>query len=334
MHPLHVVTMVSNPIRFRSRYNLYKNFEKQVKDAGANLWTVEVAFGERPFAVTQADNPYDIQLRTDHELWHKENALNIGVQHLSRHVPDWKYVAWIDADVSFARPDWVEETVHQLQHHRIVQLFSQAVDLDPVHHPIQKFYHAEGNVDVFSWAYCNMHDMKSPSTSLKNFIDKKDGDSCYGRGNKFYWHPGFAWAMRRKTWDDLGGLIDYSILGAADHLMAACWTGHLDLSPWFSEGYKRRLLEYKHRSDMYVRRDLGYVPGLLKHHWHGKKAQRGYKDRWKIFRDNKFDPDFDIKRDAYGLFSLQDRMEDRSISLRDDIRRYFRCRNEDSIDVE
>ena len=56
-------------------------------------------------------------------------------------------------------------------------------------------------------------------------------------------------------------------------------------------------------------------------------------DRWKILTENQFNPNTDIKRDWQGLFQLEDHGDMRSIKLRDDIRKYFRARNEDSIDL-
>src|SRR5215467_7229677 len=70
---LHVVTVVTNSCRYSSRYHLFEKFEKMVLDAGAQLWVVEAAFGNRPHVVTKADNPRHTQLRTWSELWHKEN---------------------------------------------------------------------------------------------------------------------------------------------------------------------------------------------------------------------------------------------------------------------
>src|SRR4051812_49367686 len=90
--PLYVVTPIFNPVRYRSRWKLYEDFARRVEQAGAILYTVEVAFGERAFAVTEAGHPRHIQLRTDHELWLKENIINVGVARLPH---DWKYVAWV-----------------------------------------------------------------------------------------------------------------------------------------------------------------------------------------------------------------------------------------------
>lgn len=191
--PLYVVAPIVNPSRYRSRYALYRDFEKYIADAGAILYTVEAAYGDRPFEVTDAANPRHIRLRTNHEVWHKENLIDIGV---SRLPGDWKYVAWIDADVQFVRPDIVVETIHQLQHFSVVQMFAQAIDLGPTHQPIGSF-----KGFVAQWM---AHNGTVPA-------DMEE----YG-----VWHPGYAWACRRDAWDQIGGLIDFGIVGSADRYMA------------------------------------------------------------------------------------------------------------------
>jgi hypothetical protein len=73
--------------------------------------------------------------------------------------------------------------------------------------------------------------------------------------------------------------------------------------------------------------------GLGLHYFHGAKRQRGYADRWRILAENRFNPDDDLSRDAQGLYQLMDRHEPRNVRLRDQLRHYFRSRNEDSIEV-
>jgi hypothetical protein len=134
--PLYVITAIQNPARTRVRYELYRAFEKHMADSGAILYTVELALRDRHFEVTDPVNPCHLQLRSPHQMWHKENLLNI----LMRRLPeDWEYVAWIDADIVFQRPDWAVETVHLLQHYKIIQLFSHAIDLGPRFEPIKTF---------------------------------------------------------------------------------------------------------------------------------------------------------------------------------------------------
>ena len=100
---LHVAVAYSNPMRWASRRVLMNEFREHMR-ASANvvLHVGELAYGDRPFEVT-GDDPQDVQLRTSHELWHKENILNLVVQ---RFPPDWRYGAVIDGDLHMTRRDW------------------------------------------------------------------------------------------------------------------------------------------------------------------------------------------------------------------------------------
>jgi hypothetical protein len=297
---LYVIAPISNPCRYRTRYKLYADFAKMCADAGAELYTVEAAFGHRPFAITEADNPRHIQVRTTSEIWHKENLINIGI---SRLPADWEYVAWIDADISFARHDWVRESINLLQHYDVIQMFSTAQDLCPQHETFQRHR---------GFVYSYLHGFQ-PTKSYAN------------------WHPGFAWAAKREAINDLGGLIDMAILGAADRHMAFGLIGKIEQSlpgDKLHPEYMDELVQWQHRAEKYIKRNIGYMHGTVFHHWHGKKKDRRYKERWQILIENKYNPHHDLKRDWQMLWQLTDN----NIKLRDDIRAYFRARNEDSID--
>lgn len=312
-HKLHVIAVISNAVRYQSRYALFKKFENHMaKNPDVILYVVEAAFGDRPFEISQADNPHHVQLRIWDEVWHKENMINVGVQHILRQDPNAEFIAFIDADVQFQRDDWAVETMHQLQHYFVVQMWQNAIDLGPNYELIQ--YH-------------------------HSFIDMymKGKPYCYGKNRGYTnWHPGYAWAMRVEAWHHLGGLIDTAILGAADNHMAHALVGMLDFTcdKRLHPNYYKHLQIWAKRAERFVRRDVGVVPGTIIHYWHGKKKDRRYHDRWKILVDHQFDPDIDLKRDGQGLWQLCDHGDLRSIKFRDDIRKYFRGRNEDSIDTE
>ena len=125
---LHIVVPIFNPRRYVKRYTLFKEFINHVQHCGAEIWVVEIAFGARPFEVTESNNSHHIQLRSDQELWLKENMINAAFARLPH---DWEYAAWIDGDITFTNPHWVQETIHQLQHYTIVQMFEYAMDLLP-----------------------------------------------------------------------------------------------------------------------------------------------------------------------------------------------------------
>jgi hypothetical protein len=312
----YVITMVSNPVRYRSRYVLYKSFAEVMKQAGAKLITIELAFGERPFEITERDNPMHIQLRTVEELWHKENALNIAINYLMQFDPSAKYVAWVDADVLPMRPtrEWLEETFHALQHYQVVQMFDTAIDLDHTNTMIGR------PMKGFMAQYVQSGYTKPTKGGFwEDYYDKAHG------------HPGFAWAANIDALSSVGGLIDFAILGAGDRHMALGLIGCMDQSlEMRGNAYVQKLLEWQSRADRWIKRDVGFVPGSIFHFWHGPKVSRGYTNRWKILVDNKFNPDTDIKADAQGLLQLET-WDDRQIMLRDQIRSYFRSRNEDQL---
>lgn len=327
IHPfpdkLYVVTTVFNPLRFRNRYWNYHAFENMVEKSGAILYTVEVAFGERHFEVTDPNNPRHLQLiaKDNQELWLKENSLNLMIERLPS---DWKYVAWIDADVSFARPDWAQETLHLLQHYDFLQMFSHGQDLSVNYEP---------SVITPSYVYGKL-------TDEDNNWSKKIVERYYygvveiGKGVKEWKHrhPGFCWAARREALNKVGGLVDWTILGSGDWVMANALFGEVDktLNTGYTEEYKKLCKVWEDRALKHIRKNVGFLPGLVNHYYHGEKKNRNYDNRWKLLATTKFNPITDIKKDTQGLWQLQDDGTTRFIDLRNGLRKYARIRNEDS----
>src|SRR5690242_18480192 len=96
---LYVAAAYSNPLRWRSRRVLFQEFRSWIESVpGVRLYVAELAYGGRPFEVTQPGNPADIQLRTVHELWHKENLLNLVI---ARFPASWQYGMILDGDIQF-----------------------------------------------------------------------------------------------------------------------------------------------------------------------------------------------------------------------------------------
>lgn len=312
-----VVTSISNPVRYMRRYELYWRFREMCQCAGVNLITVEQAFGERPFMVTEPDNEFHVQVRSFEELWLKECMLNLGIERATQHGAT--KIAWIDADTYPMQPPrrWFEEIWHALQHYEFVQVFSNYIDVDEDQNPV-------GGVNPgFMNVYVNH--------GRPNMVDFE------GTGKK-YPHaagaPGLAWAANVDALNKVGRLVDYSILGAGDWYMSNALVGTLKTiikgNIDSSIGYTKKLLQWETLCDRWIRRDVGYVAGTLWHDWHGNKSRRRYGSRNVILNRAKYDPDVDVKYDSYGLLQLET-FEERQIQLRDAIREYFRQRNEDSL---
>lgn len=334
LSPLYVVTVVFNPRRFRSRYRLYRDFERWCRNHGVSLVTVEIAFGNRPWAITAAGNPWHVRLRSPHELWHKERGLNLGLRRLAQLVPNWEYVAWMDADVKLARDDWAEETVHLLQHYAVLQLFGEARSLDRDCHllfscrSIMRNYEDYGVIDwgdnpgLRTDRPLDRAQREEQERQLR--YDREQQERLARKG-----HPGLGWAFRRHELELVGGWLDVCINGSGDLHMAGCFTGQPDLAlpAGVSSGYRDAITRYGERCEKYVGRNASFVPGGCDHYFHGHSKDRGYDDRWRLLVRHQFDPVTDLVVDTQGLF----RWAGNKRGLEYDTRKSLRRRNEDAV---
>jgi hypothetical protein len=314
---LHVIGVISNPVRYHTRWKLFKRWHREMLETpNVKVYIVELAFGNRQFQVTDPTNPNHLQLRTQNELWHKENMLNIAVRDLLPR--DWHYMCWCDTDISWPKSydyetetyhpsNWAQETMHQLQHFHVVQPWQHAVDLS---------WH--GSVMNTFESFCSVH--------------LRGEQMQTGPGQPYkYAHSGFAWACTKEFWENLPGkgLMDWAIVGSADHHMAWAMINKVDHSvhKGMSNGFKKLALEWQDAAYSVTKGQLGYVKTRIQHYFHGPKVRRGYRERWTMFIEENFDPVRDIAYDHHGLIYLKGkpRLEHR-------IRMYMRSRNEDSID--
>lgn len=267
------------------------------------VYTVETAFGDRKFEVTTPDNPRNLQLRTRSNYWIKENMINLGVRHLlPKH---WKYMCWSDCDVSFQNSNWALAAIHQLQHFSVIQPWSDCVDLDHQGAVFQNFK-----------SFGRQHQFQ-----IKKQKKKSD---CYQ-----YAHTGFAWCCTRTFWENAKGLMDWCPLGSGDHDMAFAMISEVEttLHGGLPDSFKRKCIEWQERVCKTTHNEVGYIPGIIKHHHHGPKKRRFYQDRWNILVENGFDPDKDIMYDHQGLIRFIGKPK-----LEHEINRYNLSRMEDSIE--
>ena len=303
---LHVIIVISNPCQYARRYILAREFILRYSEFDdILLYVVELAYDQQQFYVTDRHNPRHLQLRantsTSPPLWHKENMINIGVRTL---LPkDYKAVAWVDADIEFDNPHWARDTLHILTTGAcdIVQLFSHALDLDAAENPMQIF-------SGFGYQYSNGRP-----------YSKKPGIH--------FFHPGYAWACTRAAYEQMGGIFELSVLGSGDHNMALSFIGHgtTSLNTLTTDDYKQSIAEFQQRC---VDLKLGYVPGVIKHYFHGTKKNRKYTERWQILVHHAFSPREHLTHDwsNHGLLIPSSTCPR---GLVDDILRYFEERNED-----
>jgi hypothetical protein len=295
---LNVIVVISNPCLYATRYKLLNQFVNRMNDEEhVRLYIVELAYKDQKFMVTKTNNKNHLQLRTEVPLWHKENLINIAVQKL---LPtNYKAFAWIDADIEFDSNTWALDTLKILNGYKdVVQIFSHAIDMDKDGSTLNFF-------SSFGYNYY----------TKKNFT-KKGLD---------FWHPGFAWAITRKTYEKIGKLYEVGILGSGDNIMAYSFINKVThyMNSKYSEDYNNSMLEFQTKARN-IR--LGYVPGVIRHHYHGKKKNRYYGERTQILSKYQFSPKDFISYDKNDLIIPTDKL---CQEFKDDIMNYFRERKED-----
>jgi len=136
---LHCIIMISNPCLYKRRYSLASDFLNR-SYPNVILYLVEIIYNNQVPGISETGNPRHLQIFTSGPpLWHKENAINIGIKKLLP--PEWKAVAWIDADIEFENVHWAEDTLKLLNSSNpiVCQLFSHALDLDINEDPMTIF---------------------------------------------------------------------------------------------------------------------------------------------------------------------------------------------------
>ncbi len=294
---LHVIVVISNPCLYAIRYKLFNEFIKRLEeDEHVQVYVVEMIYKKQKYIVTQKNNKHHLQLHSDIPIWHKENMINLGVKLLPK---KYKAFAWIDADVEFENNTWALDTLKILNGSKdIVQLFSHCVDMDKDETTLNNFS---------SFGY--------------NFSKNKK----YCTKGLDYWHPGYAWAITRKAYEKIGGLYDKGVLGSGDNIMALSIINKINtfINYDYHNDYKQSMLDCQQK--MKTLR-LGYVPGVIRHYFHGTKKNRQYTERWQILMKYKFSPLLHIEYDSNGILIPTKHF---SLEFQQDIMNYFLERKED-----
>jgi len=245
--------------------------------------------------VTSADNPWAIQLRTNDIMWYKENLDNIAFKKLYKLIGPTGSVAWIDGDIAFSNPKWVDETLRLLKEFKFVQLFSRCHSLGP---------NSEILTDDPSFAY--------------QWCNKLDTPQKRGRS-------GGAWAATLETLHATDYLVDWDIVGASDWYHVFSLTNQ---TPYTTTTCRAKNERHAEIAKKYVNGSVWYVDAILIHFFHGWPADRGYGTRGQILIRNKFDPDVDVGYREDGLLYFT---TDKPV-MHQDVVNYFRSRKDHGVE--
>ncbi len=303
---LHVFIPRANPLQWEVPQALHDATVSSLLDQGLTVHVIECAYGERPF-LCERPHVHHVGVRARTMIWNKECLINLGVMR----APDAQYIAWVDGDLVFRNDGWAANAVDALQLYDVIQPWGTAFDMGPedelltAHTSFAKVLHDGGPV--------------APG-----------GEKWWkGQGGPYvYPHSGYAWAMTRRAWDGLGGLLDIGGMGSGDFHMAQALVGEADctMPAGTTETYRRHVKRWEERAKRTVDGNVGYLRDTIEHAFHGAKPKRNYIGRWDMFVAHQFCPDEDLVRNAHGVYELAPGKP----ALRRDFDRYLRARCEDA----
>lgn len=200
--------------------------------------------------------------------------------------PEYDAVAWIDGDLLFQNPDWYTTACDMLEHTPVLQLFETITYLGP---------------------------------------DGKKESIAYGAvaaGDRMTFRaPGGAIACRRELLEH--GLYDRNVMGGGDQVFLGAVRGtHYQFWKRCNPAWGDSVRAWCERFGTH---EVGFVPGNVRHLWHGARKNRALQSRHAVLSELAYDPETDVRVGENGLLEWA---SDKP-ALHQAVRDHFTNRNED-----
>ena len=284
-----------NPANFKRILNNALYIISILKEKNIPCFVAECVFAGRKQQIPDAD----LVLHSKSYMFYKEQLIN----KLEKIVPE-KYtkIVALDGDIIFDSPDWLDQVSMALDTYDVIQPYDKACWLMP------------GNKIIRSWKHSYGHAI----TKMVN-IDHT---------NIHLYHPGFAWAFRRKTFRDLGGFYANAIIGGGDMLFTFNFFQDSIPEYWYKDAMITTVPieawpEY-HANFVRVAPKIGIIDIRALHLFHGLSLNRQYKTRYQKVAHH-----LDKKWDDYIIMNPDGLTEFKDAKFHDLLLPYFKERNED-----
>lgn len=204
---LPVIVVCFNPSGAASRHKNTRDQQMRLAATpGVVPYTVELAYGDAPFAVTSAQDAHHLQLRlrgdtSEPPLWHKTNLINLAVERLLPR--NWQAYAHVDAEIIFKDSSWALQAAHMLTN-------GTADALQPFDFICER---GRNYTSAAAWYFHGHHETFAQSAmSARELLELANVA-----------HPGFSWAFNRKAHG--AGLPDFAITGGDDIVISYAMLG-------------------------------------------------------------------------------------------------------------
>jgi len=299
---LAVVCCHFNPMHYRSRLHNYHRFARALAITDVRLLTVELAFGDDPWELTDGEDV--LQVRTPDVMWQKECLLNRGTRQLI--AEGYDKIAWVDADVYFHNPAWPIRASWALEDHRLIQLFETVHRLQPAGPP----------------------EVKRGSAARFCASARIDTDNST---------PGYGWAARAEVLAE-APLYDALIVGGGDAavFLASCsgsrsWRTALARQHWFRSlnmACRRHYVAWATQWGTAIGGRVGFLAQHASTFYHGSRTNRRFHERWALIAG--FDPTRHLARCPEGCW----RWATDDLLMKQNVYDYFRDREEDDCEED
>jgi hypothetical protein len=265
----------------RPRQNFMK-VKAMLDQAKIPTFTAECIIGNTPQLLP---NP-TVLVRSNSALFYKEQLFNM----LEPRVPkQYKNLVFMDSDIIFSEPDWIDRISHKLKTYTVVHPFSKVVFTGPTLEPI---------------------DTDLPSC-IKRFRET----------GKINGHPGFCWAIARSHFKAMGGFFDKAIIGSGDSMFANYL---MKVHVAFTYGFiYNDYMQWRLRIST-IPVSFTYLNMTIYHLYHGDTNARQYSSRHKILQLYTITSwDEAVYKNTDGVYELKNR------EVNNIFKEYFLSRKED-----
>jgi hypothetical protein len=290
-----VLLVFYNPVGFKRILNNMLYVIHTLKEKKIPYFVAECVFNNKKPQIPDAT----LVVHSNSYMFYKEQLIN----NLEKLVPEqYTKLMIMDGDIMFDSPDWVDQISMSLDTNDIIQPFDKACWLMP------------GNKIIRSWKYSYGYALtKNISIDYQNIHQ---------------YHPGFAWAFKRSTFRQMGGLYANAIIGGGDMLFT--FNFFVDEIPeyWYKDAMVTTMpidaWPAYHANFKKIAPKLGIVEIRALHLFHGLSANRQYRTRYQ-----KFAGMFDKPWDHYIVMNKDNMTEFKDAKYRELLLPYFKERNED-----
>ena len=278
---LWAITSFFNPAGFLRRLKNYRRFRAALP---VPLATIELGFGGE-WHLTSQDAELYVPIGDGDVLWQKERLLNLLLPRLPA---ECRHVAWLDADVLLADPDWPRRAVEALARAPLVQLFSALHYLD------REGSQHEGDGMKVRSVVAEVQAGQTAAEVLERVTDRTRGAPS----------GGMAWAARRELLER-HGFFDASVIGGGDTVLTCAAYGVAQVAARLHHMNPMHAARYEAWANAFhrdVAGQVGLVEGEIRHLWHGELAARNTKGRHVALAAQAFDPGVDLVSGSQGAW--------------------------------